>query len=351
MRVQEIPLLWHGTTCELSIHSFDGRASSDMNSSHINSIEKDVKGDYIISSRYCSTVYKISGQDGSIIWRLNGKSSDFTLVNFPNAFAFQHDPRILSQDGPVTVLSLFDNGSDGYNTTTFSSSGMIISVDTSTWTATLLNQYTNPPITTTLSTSQGSMQVLHNSNVFIGWGSIPQVSEFTENGDCVALGGFGIVNEASSYRAKKISTSAWTGNPDSTPAIFTYANSTSLPTTFYVSWNGATEVASWRFYGGNTTSAVRLVAVGSAARSGFETAFTASGFFPYGFAEALDARGRQLGRSRVVPTFVPSVTPTPTNGTFPANGTTVGNGTTIALNGTTLSNSTATRSKRWGFGI
>jgi Arylsulfotransferase (ASST) len=322
-----------------------------MNSSHINSIEKDVKGDYIISSRYCSTVYKISGQDGSIIWRLNGKSSDFTLVNFPNAFAFQHDPRILSQDGPVTVLSLFDNGSDGYNTTTFSSSGMIISVDTSTWTATLLNQYTNPPITTTLSTSQGSMQVLHNSNVFIGWGSIPQVSEFTENGDCVALGGFGIVNEGSSYRAKKISTSAWTGNPDSTPAIFTYANSTSLPTTFYVSWNGATEVASWRFYGGNTTSAVRLVAVGSAARSGFETAFTASGFFPYGFAEALDARGRQLGRSRVVPTFVPSVTPTPTNGTFPANGTTVGNGTTIALNGTTLSNSTATRSKRWGFGI
>lgn len=342
MRVQEIPLLWHGTTCEFLIHYFDSVASSDMVSSHINSIEKDNRGDYIISSRYCSTVYKISGQDGSIIWRLNGKSSDFTLVNFPNGFAFQHDPRILSQDGPVTVFSLFDNGSDGYNTTTFSSSGMIISVDTSAWTATLLKQYTNPPITTTLSTSQGSMQVLSNSNVFIGWGSIPQVSEFTESGDCVALGAFGVVNEASSYRAKKIPTSSWTGNPDSTPAIFTYANSTSLPTTFYVSWNGATEVASWQFYGGNSTSRRKSVAVGSAVKSGFETAFTASEYFPYGFAEALDATGRRLGRSSVVPTFVPFVTPT--------NGTWVGNATAIVGNGTASSNSTATRRKRWGHG-
>jgi hypothetical protein len=302
-------------------------------------------------------VYKVSGEDGSIIWRLNGKSSDFTLVNFPNAFAFQHDPRVLSHDGTVTVLSLFDNGSDGYNTTTFSSSGMIISVDTSTWTATLLNQYSNSPITTTLSTSQGSVQVLNNSNIFMGWGSIPQVSEFTENGDCVALGSFGIVNQASSYRAQKIPTSGWIANPDSTPAIFTYANTTSLPTTFYVSWNGATQVASWQFYGGNSTSAAGLVAVGSAAKSSFETMFTASSFYAYGYAEALDANGASLGKSNVVPTYVPfSASPLPTNGTngtFPANGTWVGNSTsvsnttTISLNGTAGSNTTVTRRKRW----
>jgi Arylsulfotransferase (ASST) len=238
---------------------------------------------------------------------------------------------------------------------------MIISINTLTWTATLLNQYTNPPITTTLSTSQGSMQVLRNSNVFIGWGSVPQVSEFTADGTCVALGGFGTLNEASSYRAKKIPTSAWTSFPDSTPAIFTYANSTSLPTTFYVSWNGATEVISWRFYGGNSTKAASFVGAGDAAKLGFETAFTASGFYPYGFAEALDGRGKLLGRSKVVQTFVPFTAPPPSNGTFPTNGTLPGNGTWVGNgtligngtwigNGTTGSNTTATRRKRWGFG-
>jgi len=325
--------------------------------SHINSIEKDAGGDFIISSRYCSTIYKISGKDGSIIWRLGGKASDFTFVNFPNLFAFQHDPRILSHDGTVTVLSLFDNGSDGYNTTTASSSGMIISIDTSTWTVTLLNQYANPPNATTSSTSQGSMQVLHNSNVFIGWGSVPEVSEFTPTGTCVALGSFGTANEAASYRAKKIPFSGWTGNPDSTPAIFTYANTTSLPTTFYVSWNGATEVTSWLFYGGNSSSAAGLVAVGTAAKDGFETTFMAGGFYAYGFAVALDANGRRLGRSKVVPTYVPSGAPVPPNGTFPSNGTWVGNGTwsgnsttlsngTTLFNGTTSSNSTASKRRR-----
>jgi hypothetical protein len=271
-------------------------------------------------------------------------SSDFTLVNFPAPFAFQHDPRILSQKGTVTVLSLFDNGSDGYNTVTFSSSGMIISLDTSTWTATLLNQYVNPPITTTLSTSQGSVQVLKNANVFIGWGSIPQVSEFTADGDCVALGGFGVVNQASSYRAKKIPQSAWIGQPDSTPAIFTYANTASSPTTFYVSWNGATQVASWRFYGGNTTNAAGLPPLGSSPRSGFETTFTASAYYEYGYAEALDAYGWHLGRSPIVRTYVPFSAPT--NTTISLNGTSLNS--TSAYNGTSGTNSTSTRRKRWG---
>ena len=79
-----------------------------------------------------------------------------------------------------------------------------------------------------------------------------------------------------------------------------------------------------------------LVAVGSAAKSGFETTFTAGGFFAYGFVEALDATGRRLGRSIVVATFVPFATTAPTNGTLPANGT-------------ALSNSTATRRRRWEY--
>jgi hypothetical protein len=229
-------------------------------------------------------------------------------------------PRILSSTGTTTVISLFDNGSDGYNTTSTSSTGKIISLDTTSMTATLLNTYMNPPITTTLATSQGSMQVLNNSNVFIGWGSVPQISEFTESGQCVALGGFGIVNEAASYRSTKIPTSAWIGMPDSTPAIFTYANSSSLPTTFYVSWNGATQVASWKFFGGNGTKG--LVEVGSAAKVGFETTFMASGYSGYGYAQALDVDGKVLGMSQTVQTFVPYSLEIPNNSTAVATNTT-----------------------------
>jgi hypothetical protein len=291
--------------------------------SHLNSIDKDTDGDYIISSRYCSTIFKISHIDGSIVWRLNGKNSSFELVNFPttSAFNFQHMPRIISSSGTTTLLSLFDNGSDGYITISNSSSGKIISLDTSTMTATLLNSYTNPPITTTLATSQGSMQVLNSSNVFIGWGAIPQVSEFTASGECVALGGFGVVNQAASYRSLKIPTSAWVGKPDSTPAIFTYANSSSLPTTFYVSWNGATQVTSWKFFGGNDTSVEGMVEVGSATKAGFETMFMAAEFAAYGYAQALDADGNVLGLSPTVQTFVPYSVQIPDNSTAATNTT------------------------------
>ena len=153
------------------------------------------------------------------------------------------------------------------------------------------------------------MQVLNNTNVFIGWGIIPQVSEFTEAGQCVALGGFGVVNQAASYRSTKIPTTAWVGLPDSTPAIFTYANTTSLPTTFYVSWNGATQIASWKFFGGNGTVVLATgqstVPLGNAAKSGFETTFTAGEFVGEGYAQALDVNGRVLGTTPTVQTFVP----------------------------------------------
>ena len=39
---------------------------------HINSIDKNKHGDYLISARHVSCVYKISGKDGHVVWRLNG---------------------------------------------------------------------------------------------------------------------------------------------------------------------------------------------------------------------------------------------------------------------------------------
>jgi hypothetical protein len=61
----------------------------------------------------------------------------------------------------------------------------------------------------------------------------------------------------------------------------------------YASWNGATDVSSWRVKVGQTT-------IATAARTGFETAIRvqsqATGFS----VQALDSHGRVLGTS---PTF------------------------------------------------
>ena len=87
------------------------------------SVEKDSCGTYLTSSRLSSLFY-IKGQDGSIIWQLNGKRNQFKFINFDtpkfnstlgmnNTFAFQHDTQIHSQSLATFVISILDNGSDG----------------------------------------------------------------------------------------------------------------------------------------------------------------------------------------------------------------------------------------------
>lgn len=114
----------------------------------MNSIEKDDLGNYLISSRYLCTVFYISGKDGSIIWRLNGKENEFQLEGFYDdfGFAFQHHVRIQSRNGTTMVISMFDDRSDGYDTNMTSpySSGMTMAVDTSTKVCTMLKEYYLP---------------------------------------------------------------------------------------------------------------------------------------------------------------------------------------------------------------
>lgn len=76
---------------------------------------------------------------------------------------------------------------------------------------------------------------------------------------------------------------------------------------FYVSWNGATEVASWRFYGraaNNSSAEFSLVA--DASKSGFETSVIVPQHIPFAYAEAIDADGKGIGRSEVVGIELPS---------------------------------------------
>lgn len=201
-----LTIKWPKITCTLTF-GFPTLQGCEINKlySHLNAVEKGDDGNYLISSRYLCTLFKINGKDGSIMWRLNGKKNEFKFVGFNNTFAFQHHARIRVQNASTTTISIFDNGSDGENTTSTYSSGMVMSVNTDTNVCTLLRQY-HTPNGGILTTSQGNTQLLSNTNVFMGWGSRPYMAEFTEDGTCIMMGQYGAnVNPAAmSYRIFKI---------------------------------------------------------------------------------------------------------------------------------------------------
>ncbi|HEY1458015.1 MAG TPA: hypothetical protein VGF15_05815, partial [Solirubrobacteraceae bacterium] len=66
--------------------------------------------------------------------------------------------------------------------------------------------------------------------------------------------------------------------------------------TVYASWNGATQVSSWRVLGGPTNGRLRVVA--RSAKSGFETAIALARSYASYEVQALDGSGRVIGASR-----------------------------------------------------
>src|SRR5919107_1891717 len=72
---------------------------------HINSIDIDFDGNFLISAKGTSAVYKVERESGEILWRLGGKESDFEMGP-GTRFAYQHDAR-RQRNGTITI---FDNG-------------------------------------------------------------------------------------------------------------------------------------------------------------------------------------------------------------------------------------------------
>lgn len=269
---------------------------------HINSIDKNEEGDYLISARHVSAIYKISGKDGSIIWQLGGNKSSFKQTNFK--FSYQHHARWMSENGTHTVFSFYDNASNNYNATGTFSHGWIISIDHIENTATMIKEWGAPePEGGLLSTSQGNMQLLPNGGCHIGWGEHAYFSEHLEDGTTIQYAK--VADRASNvmiYRSNKYN---WSGQPVTKPALWSFSKNGKDNTRMWVSWNGATEVRSWNFYIGPSASGPWTFA-GNAEKNGFETEFHLATFAPWSFAEARDSQDRALERSVIARTFVPS---------------------------------------------
>jgi hypothetical protein len=92
--------------------------------------------------------------------------------------------------------------------------------------------------------------------------------------------------------------------PSEAPSLkaYAYASATGkLVSTFHVSWNGATEVAVWNFYGSRNSSR-GFTALGTVIRTGFETTFV-SEYVRWSYAEATAANGTVLGESETQQTI------------------------------------------------
>lgn len=274
---------------------------------HINSVDKNQNGDYLVSARHTSTVYKISGSDGQVLWRLNGEISSFTNRNF--SFSNQHDARWIYENATHSILSLFNNGSDGFNKTSKKSSGMIISIDHSDMTASLLHEYSLALGHRHISGDrQGNVQLLADGNVFQGWGN-DYVSEHDAHGKLLFWGKFPDP-WAKSYRAFKFD---WNATPIDSPdlkalRVISSPSSmknfaTDISMTLHVSWNGATQVRFWKVFGSKHTlpdKNHRFDELITVPKTGFETTISLLVLFDWIYVEALGEKGVVLARSNIV---------------------------------------------------
>jgi hypothetical protein len=254
---------------------------------HMNSLDQEPDGDMLISARNTWALYQLDEQTGQVLTRAGGKHSTIKMGS-GTLTAFQHDATLL----PNGLISVFDNG--GVPIVHPQSRGILVALNQQTGTETLVAEYEHP--SALKAGSQGNVQLLPSGNLFIGWGAEPWFSEFNSSGQL--LFDARMPPSDQSYRAYRF---LWTGTPSVPPSIAASA-STSGPVTVYASWNGATEVASWRVFGGPAlpTSAHPLSAVASGARSGFETAIATPGPEAYVQVQALSASGAVLGTSAII---------------------------------------------------
>ncbi len=262
----------------------DGTRSRPFNYFHINSLALDMDGDLLISSRNTWTVYK--GQARPC--RHRGLADERQEVGLHDGardrFFWQHDVRPHG-DG---VLTVFDNGA--LPAEEKQSRALILGVDTKAMHVTLRKAYVHPG-RRMVAGAMGNAQLLADGRMFVGWGTEPFFSEFAPDGRLLLDGSLG--RGAPSYRAF---TDHWAGRPAEPPAAA--ARHRAGGATVYASWNGATGVGSWTVFAGKSASSMAWI--GSARRTGFETAIDVRGTGPYFAAQARDAAGQALSRSAPV---------------------------------------------------
>ncbi len=211
---------------------------------HANSIDKTDGGDYILSARHTNTIYKISKDNGTILWRLGGtNNSDFEHTDGLN-FSRQHDLRYRGTNATHTFISFLDNakGLDANDPTFPYSRGLLVALDERWMKAEIAAHYDHPDGAGGLAFRRGSYQPLPNGNVFMCWSERALQSEHSADGKMLMQSRLR-VDWLGTYRAYKFE---FEGTPVEPPdAVGEVVDGRhGKKTDVYVSWNGATEVVS-----------------------------------------------------------------------------------------------------------
>ncbi|GAB1218280.1 hypothetical protein ATERTT37_007534 [Aspergillus terreus] len=265
---------------------------------HINSVDKDHDGNYIVSGRHAHAVSCIDRNTGAVLWTLGGKLNEFKDQSDGAAtnFAWQHDARWYAN----STLTLFDNAAHS-NEDVGESRGVVIDLDVPGRQATLRAAYYHPQ--QMKSVSQGNVQLLEpdGGRALVGWGHSAAYTEYTADGQLLCDVHFGAsafftFGRVVSYRTFKDS---WVGYPQNPPDAAVVGDRV------YVSWNGATEVVAWRLEVWDSEdfdNETAFEVVAQFAKTGFETEIEIPEDLdsPLFRIAALDGDGESLGVTDVL---------------------------------------------------
>ena len=233
---------------------------------HINSIQLTGNGTFLVSMRDTWTAYMVDRTTNAIEWTVSGnpKNSTFTLPR--NAqFHWQHDVQLhgqpahrlqrrllpdlrrLGRQGEVRQ-SERDHGGPGPQAQHPEPHRQ------------LRHSYTRP--STFNAAYLGNIEQLPNGNVELGWGSQPFFSEESKTGKLLLDAVWPVPDQ--SYRAY---VQKWVGIPYYAPSGAVRNNGAKA--TIYASWDGDTQVVSWRVLAGSSANSLKAVA--TATKTGFET--------------------------------------------------------------------------------
>ncbi len=282
---------WHalGHIALSESHSPVPSGSSPWDYVHINSVDPGSSGDVLLSSRGTWTLYDVDVRSGAIRWRLGDRQSSFKLGP-GTRFYWQHD----AEFQPGGLISVFDNGSDPPEEKR--SRGLLLRPEPASHRVSLVRQFVNPT-KTLLASSQGNLLNLSPEgdtagNWLMGYGGLPNFTEYGPSGEVLLDGTLG--RNVQGFRTYL---SPWSGHPQGGPSLAVGAGAGGSAAVA-VSWNGATEVVSWRVLAGPSPGSLAVVA--SAPKSGFQTTIPITPKPAYLAVQALDAAGATIGVSATI---------------------------------------------------
>jgi hypothetical protein len=174
---------------------------------HINAVHLDTDGNLLIDARNTWTTYKVSLRTGAVIWELGGKQSSFTLRAAPGQvldsdgeiFAWQHDPEALGGG----LYTWFDDEAGAAGGLLLAHSRAVtVRLDLATHVATLIKSDNQPE--GLVAGAEGNAQTMADGDLFVGWGVLPYISEFSPSGTLLFNAQFPA--GVSTYRAYRL---AW----------------------------------------------------------------------------------------------------------------------------------------------